>query len=155
MLSFTGFQAWVGGNAGFKLDDSSAGASTGNVYFENIRREDNSTVVGTRASGYGIYIDVGSTYTKTIVADRDGRIVARALEPTGFRLPEVAGRTLDTALAAAGLERGDVGYVVATGFGRHQVPFADLHITGSCARPRESRSTCGACFARKCSRPTS
>ena len=55
-------------------------------------------------------IDVGSTYTKTIVADRDGRIVARALEPTGFRLPEVAGRTLDTALA---VEHGAADVVIA------------------------------------------
>lgn len=81
-------------------------------------------------------IDVGSTYTKTIVADRDGRIMAQALEPTGFRLPEVAGRTLDTALTEAGLERSQVEYVVATGFGRHQVPFADLHITDLTAAAR-------------------
>lgn len=81
-------------------------------------------------------IDVGSTYTKTIVADRDGRIVARALEPTGFRLPEVAGRTLDTALAEAGYARSDIAYVVSTGFGRHQVPFADLHITDLTAAAR-------------------
>lgn len=81
-------------------------------------------------------IDVGSTYTKTIVADQDGRIVARALEPTGFRLPEVAERTLAQALTDAGCKREQVAYVVSTGFGRHQVPFADLHITDLTAAAR-------------------
>ncbi|HEY6196450.1 MAG TPA: acyl-CoA dehydratase activase [Candidatus Eisenbacteria bacterium] len=81
-------------------------------------------------------IDVGSTYTKTILADAGGRILARALEPTGFRLAEVAGRTLERALAEAGCRRDEVAYVVSTGYGRHQVPFADLHITDLTAAAR-------------------
>ena len=81
-------------------------------------------------------IDVGSTYTKTILTDPKGRLVARALEPTGFRLAEVAERTLERALVDAGRGRGDVAYIVATGFGRHQVPFADLHITDLTAAAR-------------------
>lgn len=81
-------------------------------------------------------IDVGSTYTKTILTDPEGRLVARALEPTGFRLAEVAERTLERALADAGHTRADVAYIVSTGFGRHQVPFADLHITDLTAAAR-------------------
>jgi predicted CoA-substrate-specific enzyme activase len=81
-------------------------------------------------------IDVGSTYTKTILTDPEGRLVARALEPTGFRLAEVAERTLERALADAGQTRADVAYIVSTGFGRHQVPFADLHITDLTAAAR-------------------
>jgi predicted CoA-substrate-specific enzyme activase len=81
-------------------------------------------------------IDVGSTYTKTMLVDSDGRVLARALEPTGFRLAEVAGTTLARSLADAGLRREDVAYVVATGYGRHQVPFADLCITDLTAAAR-------------------
>jgi predicted CoA-substrate-specific enzyme activase len=81
-------------------------------------------------------IDVGSTYTKAVLADRDGRILALALEPTGFRLAEVAGSTLERALADAGQPREQVAYVVATGYGRHQVPFADLGITDLTAAAR-------------------
>jgi predicted CoA-substrate-specific enzyme activase len=81
-------------------------------------------------------IDVGSTYTKAILADASGQILARALEPTGFRLAEAAASTLEGALADAGCRREDVAYVVATGYGRHQVPFADVHITDLTAAAR-------------------
>jgi (R)-2-hydroxyacyl-CoA dehydratese activating ATPase len=81
-------------------------------------------------------IDVGSTYTKAIVADADGNILGRATEPTGFRLTEVANSTLETALAQAGHTRADVAYVIATGFGRHQAAFADLHVTDLTAAAR-------------------
>ena len=81
-------------------------------------------------------IDVGSTYTKAVVTGPDGAIAGRAMEPTGFRLTEVAERTLATALERAGRGRDDVGYVVATGFGRHQATFADLHVTDLTAAAR-------------------
>jgi predicted CoA-substrate-specific enzyme activase len=81
-------------------------------------------------------IDVGSTYTKAVLADQDGRTLARALEPTGFRLAEAAAGTLERALADARQRREDVAYVVATGYGRHQVPFADVHITDLTAAAR-------------------
>jgi predicted CoA-substrate-specific enzyme activase len=81
-------------------------------------------------------IDVGSTYTKVIVADGPGTILGRAMEPTGFRLTEVAERTLAAALAQAGAARADLGCVVATGFGRHQAAFADVHVTDLTAAAR-------------------
>ena len=81
-------------------------------------------------------IDVGSTYTKALIADGEGNILGRAVEPTGFRLTEVANRTLQTALEGAGRARGEVAYVVATGFGRHQATFADLHVTDLTAAAR-------------------
>ena len=81
-------------------------------------------------------IDVGSTYTKAMVVDEYGAVLGRAIEPTGFRLTEVSNRTLDTALAMAGRKRGDEAYVVATGFGRHQATFADIHVTDLTAAAR-------------------
>jgi predicted CoA-substrate-specific enzyme activase len=81
-------------------------------------------------------LDVGSTYTKVVLVDRGGKVLATAMEPTGFRLAEVAALVLERALAQAGLERKDVAYVVATGFGRHQVAFADVHITDLTAAAR-------------------
>lgn len=81
-------------------------------------------------------IDVGSTYTKAVLTDEGGNILARALEPTGFRLAEAAASTLEGALADAGRRREQVTYVVATGYGRHQVPFADVHITDLTAAAR-------------------
>ena len=81
-------------------------------------------------------IDVGSTYTKALLLDANGTIRGRALEPTGFRLAEVAARTLERAAAAAGVPRGDLAAVVATGFGRHQAAFADIHVTDITASSR-------------------
>ncbi len=31
-------------------------------------------------------LDVGSTYTKVMIQDEEGTILAKAVEPTGFRL---------------------------------------------------------------------
>jgi len=81
-------------------------------------------------------IDVGSTYTKAMVVDEYGTVLGRAMEPTGFRLTETANRTFETALARAGRKRGDAAYVVATGFGRHQAAFADIHVTDLTAAAR-------------------
>jgi predicted CoA-substrate-specific enzyme activase len=81
-------------------------------------------------------IDVGSTYTKAVILDGDRRIVSRAMLPTGFKLAEVSGRALAAALDAAGLDRGEVEYVVSTGFGRHQVEFSDVKVTDLTASAR-------------------
>ena len=81
-------------------------------------------------------IDVGSTYTKVVLVNQAGDVLGTAMEPTGFRLAEVAAQALERALALARLERRDLAYVVATGFGRHQVAFADVHITDLTAAAR-------------------
>jgi predicted CoA-substrate-specific enzyme activase len=82
-------------------------------------------------------IDVGSTYTKALLLSADNEIVGRAMEPTGFKLTEVAGRVLDSAIAAAGLSSADVAYTVATGFGRHQAAeVSDVQVTDLTAAAR-------------------
>ncbi|MDP2470250.1 MAG: acyl-CoA dehydratase activase [Candidatus Palauibacterales bacterium] len=85
---------------------------------------------------YTVGIDVGSTYTKAVVLSEDRRIVGRAMEPTGFKLAEVAERAQHTAVAAAGLSTDDVDYVVATGFGRHQAGLGDVQVTDLTAAAR-------------------
>lgn len=81
-------------------------------------------------------LDVGSTYTKAVVLGRDREIAGKAMKPTGFRLREVAHETYETALEEAGLARDDISYVVATGGGRHQVDFKDIHVTDLTASAR-------------------
>ena len=85
-------------------------------------------------------IDVGSTYTKAVLLDEDGRIAGRATTKTGLRLAEAAQRAWDTALADAHTDAASVRYIVATGYGRHQVSFADVHVTDLTAAAR------GACL---------
>ena len=81
-------------------------------------------------------IDVGSTYTKAVILAQDGTILGRAMGPTGFQLRQVARTIYDLALEDAGLDETDIAYVIATGAGRHQVDFKDLHVTDltACAR---------------------
>jgi predicted CoA-substrate-specific enzyme activase len=81
-------------------------------------------------------IDVGSTYTKALLLKEDGTILGRRIHPTGFKLTEISRRVFDLALSDAGLKAEDVCYVVATGMGRHQVDFKDVHATDITAAAR-------------------
>jgi predicted CoA-substrate-specific enzyme activase len=81
-------------------------------------------------------IDVGSTYTKGVVVDENGTILAKSMNPTGFKLPEVARKTFENCVATVGLQTGDVDYIVATGIGRHLVDFKDVHVTDLTAAAR-------------------
>jgi predicted CoA-substrate-specific enzyme activase len=81
-------------------------------------------------------IDVGSTYTKALLLREDGTVLGRRLHPTGFKLTEISRRVFDLALSDAGLGADDVSYVVATGMGRHQVDFKDVHATDITASAR-------------------
>ncbi len=85
-------------------------------------------------------IDIGSTYTKAIIIDEGREILGRDLRPTGFKLAEAARRAFGQALTEAGLSEADIDYVIATGTGRHQVEFKDIHVTDLTASAR------GACY---------
>jgi predicted CoA-substrate-specific enzyme activase len=78
---------------------------------------------------YTVGIDMGSTYTKAIVIDEAGTIAGRAMEPTGFRLAEIARTVCENAASQAGLRPEDLAYTVATGYGRHQALLADVRVT--------------------------
>ena len=74
-------------------------------------------------------IDVGSTYTKVVIADAEGRVVGRFSLRSGFNFARAAERGLQQALEAAGRARDEIEYVAATGYGRYMVPFRDLAVT--------------------------
>ena len=81
------------------------------------------------AGGYGIGVDIGSTATKVAVLDAGGAIVHTELMPTGFSSVDAAGR-VESALRAAGFPVDDPDTrVVATGYGRIAVPYADKVVT--------------------------
>ena len=84
-------------------------------------------------------IDVGSTYTKAVILGEDAHAIGRAILKTGFRLVEAARRAYDAALADARVREADVAYLIATGYGRSQVTFADVQITDLTAAARGAR----------------
>jgi predicted CoA-substrate-specific enzyme activase len=84
-------------------------------------------------------VDVGSTYTKAVVLDGTGHLLGRSMMKTGFRLAEAARSTFDAALEEAGIRENELGYTLATGYGRFQVPFADARVTDLTAAARGAR----------------
>jgi len=78
-------------------------------------------------SQYFAGVDIGSTMTKVVIMNR--AIVASVIGPTGPEHRKLANRVMEEALARAKLSFVDITYVVATGYGRINVPFADRQIT--------------------------
>ena len=72
-------------------------------------------------------VDIGSTMTKVVIVG-DG-IVASLIGPTGPEHRKLANRVMEEALGQARLSFDDLTYIVATGYGRINVPFADRQIT--------------------------
>jgi (R)-2-hydroxyacyl-CoA dehydratese activating ATPase len=85
-------------------------------------------------------IDVGSTYTKAVILDDNDAILGQALSCTGFKLAEASRQVYSNALKNAGVCETEVSYVVATGFGRHMVPFSDAQVTDLTASARGATS---------------
>jgi predicted CoA-substrate-specific enzyme activase len=81
-------------------------------------------------------IDVGSTYTKVVLLSDAGEVLGRAMEPTGFKLGVAAERALHRVMEERGLGSEDLRYIVATGFGRHQVAVSDVQVTDFTAGAR-------------------
>jgi len=74
-------------------------------------------------------VDVGSTQTKAIVVDEEGRIVGRSLMPTGANVVLIAVEAFSAALEQGGIAEEDVKYVIGTGYGRYRVEFGDDQVT--------------------------
>jgi predicted CoA-substrate-specific enzyme activase len=75
-------------------------------------------------------VDIGSINTKVLFYDTERQtVVHHCTEATGFK-PRQAGETVFRhCLRATGLNEKDVGRIVATGFGRHTVRFAQQSVT--------------------------
>ena len=73
-------------------------------------------------------IDIGSRNSKAVIME-DGRISSYAICDTGPESAKTASTVTDEALKGTGLLLRDINYVVATGYGRVLVPFAEENIT--------------------------
>ena len=74
-------------------------------------------------------IDLGSTMTKVVIIDGDEKILARVESHTGAEHRRLANKVMEQALEQAKLPFDKITCVVATGYGRINVPFADRQIT--------------------------
>ncbi len=72
-------------------------------------------------------VDIGSTMTKVVIISDE--IKASVIGSTGPEHRKLANKVMENALSRAGLSFKDIAYVIATGYGRINVPFADKQVT--------------------------
>ena len=83
---------------------------------------------GTDVKGYYLGVDIGSLTTKVVLLEPGGRLVARAVQRSGYRGREVAEKLIAGLLGKTGTSRGEIRATVATGYGRITFP-ADREVT--------------------------
>ncbi len=78
--------------------------------------------------GYFAGIDVGAAATKVVIITEKSEIVGKAITKSGVDLKGAAESAYQNALKYAGI-RDEVKYIIATGYGRKNVGFADETLT--------------------------
>jgi predicted CoA-substrate-specific enzyme activase len=73
-------------------------------------------------------IDIGSITAKAAIL-KDGRVIAAKVSFTGYNATHAGKRIFDDILNEAGIKPGSLSKVVATGYGRNSVDFADKAVT--------------------------
>ena len=74
-------------------------------------------------------IDIGSTMSKATVVDARGTIRGYVVGPTGAEHRRRANAVMEDVLLKAGITLDQVAYIISTGYGRVNVPFADKQVT--------------------------
>jgi (R)-2-hydroxyacyl-CoA dehydratese activating ATPase len=67
--------------------------------------------------------------TKVIILDQDESVCASVIKHTGAEHRRLANQVIQEALQIVGADLDDITYIVATGYGRINVPFADRQFT--------------------------
>jgi len=67
--------------------------------------------------------------TKVVIVDETGKLITYVARHTGAEHRRLANRIMEQALTQASLDINDIVYIIATGYGRINVPFADKQIT--------------------------
>jgi len=81
---------------------------------------------------YAAGVDVGSTQTKAVIMQDDGKerkMIATALVDTGANVQKAGGNGFAAACQEAGIAAEQVGYVVGTGYGRYKIQFGNTQMT--------------------------
>lgn len=94
-------------------------------FAETINKTDNKRKTMNRNGKYFVGIDSGSTSTELVAIDKDLNIVKNVMVRTGAN----AGVGAKNALEKAGIDKKDIALIVATGYGRKNIDFADDNVT--------------------------
>ncbi len=79
--------------------------------------------------GYYCGIDIGASTAKLVIVDSDNTVVGRSLRSSGVDYAAAAEECLEDALQSASIDRGQIVFSLATGYGRSNVPWADATMT--------------------------
>lgn len=85
-------------------------------------------------------VDAGSTYVKTAVIS-NGTVLGARVARSGVVCADTASRLLDQLLGELGLQRSQLASVMATGYGRRAIPFADDTVSEIAAHAGGTRMT--------------
>lgn len=77
---------------------------------------------------YAVGLDIGSTSAEAVILDGTS-MIASSIVDTGYNSRRAADMALDQALADCGLAHEQLGPIVATGYGRIAIDFADRQVT--------------------------
>jgi predicted CoA-substrate-specific enzyme activase len=79
---------------------------------------------------YSCGIDIGSVSTEVVILDsKNNKIKSYVIAPTGSDSKNAAKKAFDDSLKKADLAANEIKAIVATGYGRINIPFADKNIT--------------------------
>src|SRR4030065_821873 len=79
---------------------------------------------------YTCGIDVGSVSTEVVILDnKTNKISSYVISLTGSDSKNAAKAAFESSLMKAGLKDSDIKFIVATGYGRINIPFANKNIT--------------------------
>jgi predicted CoA-substrate-specific enzyme activase len=81
-------------------------------------------------------IDVGASYTKAVLIDFSKKIIAFHVHKSGSDIINSSQAAYAESLRSAGIDKKEVSLVVATGFGRYNIAFANQTITEISAHAR-------------------
>jgi predicted CoA-substrate-specific enzyme activase len=85
--------------------------------------------VAKKETNYILGIDAGSSYIKLVLIDPAGGMTAKRIVQRGSDFDETCRRSYDQLLSESNLSESQIGGIIATGYGRRQVGFADEVIT--------------------------
>jgi predicted CoA-substrate-specific enzyme activase len=74
-------------------------------------------------------IDIGSTMSKAVIVDAAGVTKGYVIGPTGAEHRRRANAVMEDVMHKAGITLDEVAYIISTGYGRVNVPFADKQVT--------------------------
>lgn len=94
-------------------------------FAETINKTDNKRKTINMDGKYFVGIDSGSTSTELVAVDKDWNIIKNVMVRTGAN----AGIGAKNALEKAGIDKKDIAFIVATGYGRKNIDFADDNVT--------------------------